>query len=314
MIEINTIQDYYALSPEQRGDICRNIKTVDRLKGYLQTLNEKKKREEKPPEWIPCKKCETKGWLLDEYEERNNADIHASTIHKCLKYIWYSCSGYADQGISNIPPEGRLVFDHGHALHHMLQSYGKRGAWSAPLDYQSELVILPNEQEALDKKAHVLEEAIKYRIRSSVDAVIWKYLVPNVRGLGDVYVRLIHEYKSIGPGRPKKDGTLFGGFADLKGPKVEHKQQGIIYSHCLNIPITVFIYYNKGNDQMIDFPVPYDLMTWNYVKGRINKILDYVDREIMPPWEYSSAVLNSTECGSCDYLKICNPPKTFELI
>lgn len=308
MLEINTIQDFYALSQEQRGDICRNIKTIERLKGYLQTLNDEKPKEEKPPEWIPCKRCETKGWILDEHEERNNADIHASTIHRCMKYIWYSCNDYVFEAKRNISPESRLIFDHGHALHHMLQTYGKKGAWGSPLDYQPEAIILPNEQEAIEKRAHILPEAIKYRIRSSVDAVLWKYIVPDIRGIGDVSIRLIHEYKSIGPGKPKKDGGLYGGFADLKGPKLEHKQQAMIYSHVFNVPIVVFIYYNKGNDQLIDFPVPYESLTWNYVRSRIDKILAYVEDKTPPPWEYTSAIMNPSECTNCDYLHICKPP------
>lgn len=311
MLEINTIQDFFALSPEQRGDICRNIKTVDRLKDYLRSLNIKK--EAPPPQWIPCKKCETKGWVYEEHEERNNADIHASTIHKCLKHIWYNCAGYSDQAINNITPEGRLVFDHGHALHHMFQSYGRRGAWGSPSDYQAEVTILPTEIEAIEKKTHVLPEAIKYRVRSSVDAVLWKYVVPNVRGLGDVSVRLIHEYKSIGPGKPKKDGTLFGGFADLKGPKVEHKQQIAVYQHCLNVPIAVVIYYDKGFDRFADFPVPYDSITWNYVRGRIDRVLQLADTNTIPPWEETSAVFNPSECSYCEFAHICKPPRNLEM-
>jgi hypothetical protein len=309
MVEINTIKEFYSLTSEQRGDICRNLNTVTRLKGYLETLNEP--ITPKPAEWVPCKKCESRGWVVDSYEERNNADIHASTIHKCLKYIWFSCSGYASQKASKVTPESRLIFDHGHALHHMLQTYGRKGAWGPPIYYQPEVAILPNAEEAQAKKAHVLEEAIKYRIRSSVDAVIWKYHVSNVRDLGDVYIRIGHEYKSIGPGRPKKDGTLFGGYADLKGPKVEHKQQGSIYQHCLNLPIMVYIYYNKGNDQIVDFPVPYEALTWNYVRGRIDKVLSYVDKEEAPPWEFTSSFLDATECKTCDYLHICDPPNKF---
>jgi len=307
MIEINTIQDFFALTREQRGDICRNLNTVGRLKEYLNTLNNPRTVSN---DWKPCSKCGMKGWVMEQHEERNNADIHASQIHKCIKHAWYSCNEYVLQRKSKVEPEGRLVFDHGHMLHHMLQSYGKKGAWGDPKYYQDEVVIVPNAQEAKDRKAHILEEAIKYRIRSSVDAIIWKYVVNNVRDLGDVSIRVIHEYKSIGPGKPTKDGTLYGGFAALKGPLPYHKQQGIIYQHCFNIPIIVFLYYNKGNDMIADFPVPYDYLTWNMVKGKIDRILNYVDKQEMPPWEETSAILDSSECKTCDYLTVCNPPKS----
>lgn len=311
MINIDTIQDYMALSNEQRGDICRNIKTVERLKSYLSTLNTPSEPED--PKWVPCSKCETRGWVLHNEERRNNADIHASQIHKCIKSIWYSCTDHVHEGIPKVSPEGRLVFDHGHALHHVLQSYGKKGAWCAPINYQSEAAIIPSEVEAIAKKAHILPEAIKWHIRSSVDAVIWKYVVPNIRGLGDISIRLIHEYKSISPGRPTKDGGLYGGFAALRGPKLEHKQQATIYMRCFNIPICVFLYYNKGDDNIAEFPLPYDSITWSQTAGKIEKILAYVDNEIMPPWEYTAAVQDPRECLSCDYLEICKPPTKFEV-
>lgn len=313
MLEINTISDFYLLSPEQRGDICRNIKTVDRLKIYLQSLNNQPIKE-KDPSWIPCKKCEKRGWILDEKEERrNDADIHASQIHRCIKNIWFSCTPYVFERKSNVDSKGRMIFDHGHMLHHMLQGYGKKGAWGDPKFYQDEVKIYPSYSEAKENGAHELPEAVKYHVRSSVDAILWRYIVPDIRGIGDVSVRLIHEYKSISPGKPTKDGGLYGGYASLKGPKPEHKQQASIYMQCFNVPITVFLYYDKGGDQIAEFPVPYDQLTWNIVRGKIKKVLDYVERNEMPPWEVTDAVLNPIECTRCEYFDICKPPKKFEV-
>jgi len=307
MIEINTIQDFYALTREQRGDICRNLNTVGRLKEYLKSLNEPKPVSN---DWKPCGKCGMKGWVMEEHEERNNADIHASQIHKCLKNLWYGCTDYVAQRKAIVAPELRLIFDHGHMLHHMLQSYGKKGAWCDPQYYHAEVPIVPDAGEARERKAHILPDAIKYRIRSNPDAIIWKYIVHDIRGLGDVCIRLMHEYKSISPGFANAEGKLLGGYAGLTGPKKEHKQQGMIYLKCFDIPLIVYIYYNKGNDQIADFPVPFDHLTWNMVRGKIDKVLDYAEKQEMPPWEETSAILDSSECKTCDYVDICNPPKS----
>lgn len=313
MLEINTIKDWFALTSEQRSDICRNIKSVERLKLYLESLNGKE-NQERQPEWVPCKKCGTRGYVLEENVRRNNADIHASQIHKCLKFIWFSCTDYVNEGRSQVGADLRLIFDHGHSLHHMLQGYGRKGAWCNPSSYNAEVTIIPDGEEASLRGERVLEEAIKYRVRSSVDAVIWNYIVPGVRDLGEVSIRIIHEYKSIGPGKPKKDGTMYGGFADLRGPKLEHKWQSTIYMHCLNVPLTSIIYYNKGYDQLMDFVTPYDPITWNFVKNKIEAVLDYAERGVEPPWERTSAAQNPDECKTCDYKHICCPPKDFMII
>lgn len=313
MLEINTIKDWFELlTSEQRADICRNIKAIDRLKLYLDSLNTKD-NQVKPPEWVPCKRCSARGYVLEENERRNNADVHASQIHKCIKALVYSCTDYVFEGKSHVSPELRLIFDHGHSLHHMLQSYGKKGAWCNPSSYNAEVSIIPDAEEAILRNERVLEEAIRYKIRSSVDAVIWNYVVPGIRDIGEVSLRIIHEYKSIGPGKPKKDGTMYGGYADLRGPKLEHKWQSTMYMHCLNIPLTSVIYYNKAYDQLMDFVTPYDPITWNFVKNKIEKVLAYAEHDIMPPWEETAAVLNPYECDGCDYKHICDPPKKMEI-
>lgn len=305
MIEIKTIREFLGLTKEQQGDICRNINTIGNLKQYLVSLNNSPPIE---PKWVPCKKCQMKGWVYEVQEERNNADIHASQIHKCLKALVYSCTDKVNEGKRNVSAEARLTFDHGHSLHHMLQGYGKKGAWGAPIDYSSEVAILPDADEAERKGERVLEEAIKYQVRSSVDAVLWSYIVHNVRDLGSVNIRLLHEYKSIHPGRIKKGGGLYGGFADLQSPQISHKQQAHIYMQCLNIPLTVFLYYNKGDDTIAEFVMPYDPIMWGFIKKKILKVHDYADSNQLPPWHETSAILDSSECNYCEYAHICNPP------
>jgi len=306
LVEITTIKEFLELTKEQQGDICRNLNTVATLKNYLKSLNDKV--EETQSTWIPCRNCNMLGWVYNEPEVRNNADIHASQIHKCIKSLVYSCTDKVHEGKRNVSPESRLTFDHGHSLHHMLQRYGKKGAWCAPVDYSPEVAILPDADEAEKRNERILEEAIKYGIRSSVDAVLWKYTVHNIRDLGTINIRLLHEYKSIHPGKVKKDGGLYGGFSDLRGPQPSHKQQAHIYMQCLNIPLTVFLYYNKGDDTIAEFAMPYDPITWGFIRKKILKVYEYVDNDKLPPWHETAAFLDNSECNYCEYLTICNPP------
>ncbi len=95
---------------------------------------------------------------------------------------------------------------------------------------------------------------------------------------------------------------------------IDHKRQAVVYMKCFNIPITVFLYYNKGDDNIAEFAMPFDLLTWNTVKGKIERVLHYVNENKMPDWSETSAVLNPSECLKCEYANICKPPKDLKLV
>lgn len=252
MLIINTIQDFQALSTQQQSEILRSLRTNDRLDSFLIAQNNPKKVE---PHWVPCKGCEGgkckrcnpqyPGWHWLEPHARDNSDIHPSQIEKCLKYLVLCCSGYAEYHEERIDPRLRRIFDMGHAWHNVIQGYGRKGAWCAPEDYLSEEPIDPDE--AAFDGTPILPVASEYWIKGSVDALITKYYI-KCPTLGDVCIRLIHEYKTIN----------HNGYESLKRPKPEHKKQATIYSAVFNVPIVVYIYTDKDNCQMADFPVPFD--------------------------------------------------------
>jgi len=301
MLELHTIRSFQALLPNLQCEVQKALKTKSRLDEYLLSLNKKAGEVSSPSHqarWEPCKKCApwgNPGWVWKE-QSRDDSDIHPSQINKCLKMIWYSCNGFVDQLEEFVDPRLRLIFDIGHAWHDTVQRYGSRGAWCAPEHYHPECKINPD---SVDKDGNpLMPVASKYWIKGSADALIDNYICRNVPGLGEVSVRLIHEYKTINS----------NGYSKLTRPKPEHKFQATIYSACFDAPIVVYLYTNKDNCQTTDFPVPFDNTIWNEITRKIKVVQHYTNIGQQPPWGETSATQNQQECMECGYRKICAPP------
>jgi CRISPR/Cas system-associated exonuclease Cas4 (RecB family) len=301
MFEINTIQDFLALPFDIQQEVQKSIRAKDRLEDFLRTLNKKAGQSVKPTHeahWEECPKCRPSGYpgYVFVEQSRDDSDIHPSAISKCLKHVYYACSGRVDQLEEFIEPRLRMLFDLGHSWHHTVQGYGRLGAWGDPAHYQKEVPIDP------DAMTHdgtpALPIAHRYWIRGSADALISRYEIKNVPRIGDVAIRLIHEYKTMNSGQ----------FSKLIRPKPEHKFQATIYSAVFNVPIVVYFYTNKDDSKMADFPVPFDTDIWRDITQKIERVQYYVENEIIPPWEETSAVHNKSECEECGFRKLCQPP------
>jgi CRISPR/Cas system-associated exonuclease Cas4 (RecB family) len=296
MLEIMTIRDFMNLPVQQQEEIQKALKVRDRLDQWMEGLNGKRPALLQA-EWKPCRSCDpaNPGWLL--YKPRNDSDIHPSQIHKCIKKLWFDCSGFTQYGEEFIEARLRRTFDLGHAWHHTVQGYGRSGAWGPKQYYRDEVDIDPD---LLDASGNpVLPVAHDLWIRGSTDAIIDRYILPNVPTLGDVAVRLVHEYKTINS----------NGFANLKRPKPEHKWQSMIYSAVYDIPLVCVLYLNKDTSAQIDYPLPFDVVLWRQIEEKIRTVQYYVQNDQMPPWEITSAVKNPTECKNCGYEKICKPER-----
>jgi CRISPR/Cas system-associated exonuclease Cas4 (RecB family) len=300
MLEINTIADYEALPPAYREDLLKAIRAKDRLDEFLQT-----RLRTKPPQfdpyWTPCPKCssgEHPGYILKEPpKQRDNSDIHPSQIDKCLRYSYYVCSGYAEDIEKRNDARGERIFDLGHAWHEVMQKwYGRQGAWCSPEHYHDEVPFDPDA--VLFDGTPATPVANHFWLKGSVDAIVSRYEIPFVNGLGPVAIRLVHEYKTMKTSEYEK----------LTRPKPEHKKQATIYSAVFNVPIVVYFYLNKDNSQMADFPVPFDYSIWADITKQCQTIQYYVNDGAPPSWEATSAVLNPRECESCGLRKVCQPP------
>lgn len=301
MLEINTIADFMILPANLQAEIQKAIRTKDRLEDFLRAQNKKVVQADKPEahwaECFLCKKWGQPGWIWKEPpEERDASDIHPSQIGKCIKNLWYCCNGYTAQMEEHIEPRLRLIFDIGHAVHDMFQRYGKQGAWCESAHYRKEVKMDPDTK-AFDGTP-ALPIAEQYWLKGACDAVIDRYLLKAVPGLGDVAIRLAHEYKTINSSNYQK----------LTRPKPEHKFQATIYAAVFDLPLVVYLYLNKDNCHMADFPVPFDTLIWNEIVQKVEKVQHYTNISEAPPWEETSAVKNQQECMECGYRKLCAPP------
>ena len=304
MLEINTIEAFQGLPGNHQTEILKALRTKDRLDKFL--LSQNKRRTDEPTEahWKECSKCKPfwekaqgqRGYVWIP-AKRDDNDIHPSQIHKCLKVLYYSCSGRTAEMEEFIEPVLRRIFDIGSAWHIVMQDwYGRKGAWCDPADYHPEVAIDPDAVTFDGKPA--LSIAERYWIRGHVDAVIDRYICENVPGIGDVSVRVVHEYKTM------KEST----YQHLNSPSPDHKKQATMYSAVFNVPIAVYMYLNKNTSQMADFPLPFDYSLWRDITTKIDRVQELVNNEQEPPWEETSAVKNQAECRECGFRKICNPP------
>lgn len=302
MLELNTIADFQALPANLQAEVQKALRTKDRLDDFLRTLNKKAGTAIKPEHearWEECRSCKPfghPGWVWKE-QGRDDSDLHPSQMNKCVKFLYYSCTGQVAHLEEYVDPRLRLIFDMGHAWHDTVQRYGRMGAWCPPEFYHPEVPIDPDAM-TVDGVTPVLPIAHQYWIRGSADALIDRYVCKNVPGLGDVSVRLIHEYKTINN----------NGYTKLTRPKPEHKFQATIYSAVFNVPLVVYLYTNKDNCYVADFPVPFDNSIWSEVVKKVIEVQAYVEDGLEPPWEVTSAVKAPQECMECGFRKLCAPP------
>lgn len=304
MLEIKTIDEFLALPSNLRDEIQKAMKTKDRLEAFLRSQNKRTGNTQRvvtEPHWEKCKRCShwgQPGWVWVEEHQRNDADIHPSQIDKCLKFLWHSCMGDADKLEEFIDPRLQMIFDIGHAWHETVQTYGRKGAWGKPEWYRPEVEMDPD---AVTFDGHpVMPLAQQYWIRGHVDAVLDRYEIDNVPGIGPVAIRVVHEYKTINS----------NGYQKLNRPQPKHKRQATMYAAVFNAPIVVYLYTSKDDCKTADFPVPFDHTIWNEIVQKIYKTQHYVNLGTPPPWEETSASLNPSECMDCGFRKLCQPPIT----
>jgi hypothetical protein len=267
VVFLHTIEQWLAYPPPLRATILQSIKLKDRLNRYLLANSN---REPLPPEgkWDACKKCSTKGWVL---KKPRLPGLHPSQIpNPCLLKIYWEMKGKPEQ--SKHKPDSLLTFDIGHAVHDMLQGYGRGGAWG-PM-YEAEVTLSPQKQPI----------AAELMIQGSADAenILVIDDIPNA----PIYeVGLVHEYKTI-----KKEN-----YDKLIRPKPEHKQQATIYGGVLNRPVVVYLYICKNDSRVSDYPVEFDPDMWSKVHAKATLLVGYFNRGEEPAAEPGYG------CTQCPY-------------
>lgn len=283
-VKLHTIEEWMSLDVTLRPVILQNIKLKDRLWAWLKKEISKPRDPNDKPKWVPCRECDRKGWLL---HEPRYAGIHPSQIgNECELKIFWEMIGSVGQQTHDARLQ--LVFDFGSAIHSVFQGYGAKGAWGPY--YQKEVPI----QEDLQPLANEL----MLEGHADADNILVLDEIPNSSAIYEVGV--VHEYKSINS----------NGFAGLTRPKPEHKLQAMIYAAALNRPVVAYLYMNKDDSNLADFPVPFDPDIWATIYAKSKRLKqfhdnywDAVDRKADPELPPGAA---GFRCKECSYSKTCH--------
>lgn len=270
VIQLHTLDQWFQQDPTIRSLILQNIKIKDRLWKHIAANN----REPAPTEpfWAPCRTCEKKGWV--EVHPRYPGFHPSQIISPCMLKLYNDIVGIS--GHQKVEPRLQITFDLGHAVHHMFQKYGAQGAWGT--HYISEAAVNPETSE--------LAEELMVEGHADADTLMMVD-IPESPYLYEVGV--VHEYKSINSKN----------FAKLTRPKPEHQMQALIYSACLNRPVIAYLYLNKDDSNLADFPVEFKPDVWGSVQNKIKTVSDGYKNGIAPKGE------TGYHCQECPYVNSC---------
>lgn len=103
---------------------------------------------------------------------------------------------------------------------------------------------------------------------------------------------VLWEYKSISERAHSKQTSI---------PRA-HMVQAHAYMHCLDLPVAVIVYYNKGMMSFHPHIVHFQPALWKRTTQRLRRIQDCANNAERPPRKVN------TSCYNCPYFKPCKPP------
>lgn len=267
---LHHISQWMTQPPEVRSIILQSIRLKERLQKWRREYEHTKPAPLDQARWVPCKRCERRGFVL---QEPRYPGIHPSQLpHPCLLKIYWEMEGR--EAREKHEARALFTFDIGHAVHHMLQSYGQLGAWGSLYTPEAKIRTQP------------LAEELFIVGSADADSILIIDDIPNA----PIYeLGVIHEYKTI-----KKEN-----FEKLTRPKPEHLRQASSYGALLDRPVVVYLYVNKNDSNMSDFPVQYDYALWKPMEEKARLLLGYYDREQEPP------ATVGYHCQQCPYAYGC---------
>ena len=190
--------------------------------------------------------------------------------------MFYAYSDFP--AVSSWEPRNRRILDTGTAIHAQLQIYlaacAARSGGSEK--FTKEVDINPDSNpvaDALDLSGHT--DGI-YEIEDEDS------------------IRVGVEIKSIND----------NGYKDLTRPHKEHVVQGTIYQKCLDLPVLIFLYYNKNDSSIAEYQQVFDPEVWAAIERKITYVRDMALAGKLPEQEVSRS------CNNCKYKQICKPPRS----
>lgn len=275
MHELLTIEDLEKLPPATVRKMLPQASVIARIHSFLEDLNVE-----------PIKKLKA---TFDLGSDRRKNIFHASTVGGltgkslcgrytmgCARLLYYDLVGEESEGAWE--PRMRALLDTGSAVHAQLQAYLEVVARRSDKTetFTPEAVVDPDNNDvadAMDLSGHT-------------DGI---YTV-TVPGLS---LRFGIELKTINDARYKKTSS----------PHPEHITQGTIYQKCLNLPVMMFVYYNKNDSSMAEYPQVFDTALWNAIVAKLDHVRDHAFRSEPPERE------SGWHCVNCKYRKVCAPPR-----
>lgn len=254
--------------------LMRHISVVSRIDSFLEDLN---------AEAASPMKVE---FLLNDHRRSNV--FHPSSIGSlsgkslcgkypvgCGRFLYYDYIGAESEGA--IEPRLRRIFDTGSAVHGQLQAYlaeiARRSGGTE--EFTPEAFFEPGSNEVADM----------FDIAGSTDGI---YLIHE-----PVQVRFGVEFKTIND----------AGYSKTSSPHPEHLIQGTVYQKCLDLPVMVFVYYNKNDSSMAEFVQIYDERRWEAITQKLDRVRDLAMEKQEPERE------DGWHCSTCKYKVVCKPPK-----
>lgn len=221
---------------------------------------------------------------IDDEKDFREPGIHASELNTCKRMVVYSL--YGTRKVKKVPRDMKKRFMVGHALHDMLQS-----EFYKMVKKKGGEVTFEKEVKTKDTKL-----GRQLDIHSSCDGVFtfWK----KENGLLVPFLRVGLEIKTEAP----------DSYAALKAPRPKHVEQTHVYMACLDIPITWFMYWNKGNQNYTPMKhpwmVPFDPSIWKKLEDRARDCLHSAEQEELPDRE------EGFHCTWCPYAYVCKGAPT----
>jgi len=254
--------------------LLRHISVVARIDAFLEDLN----AEASSPMQVK--------FLLNDHRKSNV--FHPSSIGSltgksldgkypvgCARFLYYDYTGAESEGSTE--PRLRRIFDTGSAVHGQLQAYlaeiARRSGGTE--EFTPEAFFDPDHNEVADA----------FDIAGSTDGI---YLIHD-----PVQIRFGVEFKTIND----------AGYQKTSGPHQEHLIQGTVYQKCLDLPVMVFVYYNKNDSSMAEFVQIYDERRWDAIAQKLDMVRDLALKREEPGRE------DGWHCMNCKYKAVCKPPK-----
>lgn len=272
MAELTSIKHLKSNYPKRLLNIATVIARID---SFLEDLNAT------PVSSLPI--------AFDLGVRRRTGIFHASTVGSssgkslcgkysmgCARQMYYDYTGAPSEQAWD--PRMRKLLDTGSAIHAQLQGYLEVIAANSDgaEEFTPEADIDPDENpvaQKMDLSGHADGE---YIVTSGVDRV-----------------RFGLEIKTIND----------AGYQKTKNPHPEHLIQGTIYQKCLDLPLMVFLYYNKNDSSVAEFVHIYDHRRWEAIVKKLNMVRECAFNEVPPEHEAG------WHCSNCKYKTICKPPR-----